>query len=140
MFWKMRLSRCAAHYRQVCSLLGIPLVFKASYDKANRSSIYSYKGPGLREGLLILQAVIDKCGFPVITDVHSSEEAAVVAEVAEIIQLHASLLEDLDRLEQLRLIEPGLTVAIFRVKGMSLSVDTSEQLEQARQLLSLIHI
>ena len=62
--------RCASHYRQVCSRLGIPLVFKASYDKANRSSIHSYRGPGLREGLRILQAVKDQCGLPVITDVH----------------------------------------------------------------------
>ena len=47
--------RCAGHYQQVCGRLGIPLVFKASYDKANRSSIYSYRGPGLTDGLRILQ-------------------------------------------------------------------------------------
>ena len=88
--------RCAAHYRQVCSRLRIPLVFKASYDKANRSSIYSYRGPGLREGLRILQAVKDQCGIPVITDVHSAEEAAVAAEVAEIIQLPAFLARQTD--------------------------------------------
>ena len=91
--------RCAEHYRQVCSRLGIPLVFKASYDKANRSSIHSYRGPGLREGLRILQAVKDQCGLPVITDVHSPEEAAVAAEVADIIQLPAFLARQTDLVE-----------------------------------------
>ena len=83
--------RCAAHYRQVCDRLGIPLVFKASYDKANRSSIHSYRGPGLTEGLRILQAVKDTYGIPVITDVHSPEEASAAAQVADIIQLPAFL-------------------------------------------------
>ena len=68
--------RCAGHYKQVCERLGIPLVFKASYDKANRSSIHSFRGPGLEDGLSILQAVKDSHGIPVITDVHSPEEAA----------------------------------------------------------------
>ena len=63
--------RCAGHYKQVCERLGIPLVFKASYDKANRSSIHSFRGPGLDEGLKILKAVKDLYGIPVITDVHS---------------------------------------------------------------------
>lgn len=91
--------RCASHYRQVCTRLGIPLVFKASYDKANRSSIHSYRGPGLREGLRILQAVKDHCGLPVISDVHSPEEAAVAAEVADIIQLPAFLARQTDLVE-----------------------------------------
>ena len=63
--------RCSGHYKKVCERLGIPLVFKASYDKANRSSIHSFRGPGLEEGLKILQAVKDSHGIPVITDVHS---------------------------------------------------------------------
>ena len=71
--------RCAGHYKQVCQHLGIPLVFKASYDKANRSSIHSFRGPGLEEGLRILQAVKDTHGIPVITDVHSPEEAIAAA-------------------------------------------------------------
>ena len=91
--------RCAEHYRQVCSRLGLPLVFKASYDKANRSSIHSYRGPGLREGLRILQAVKDQCGLPVITDVHSPEEAAAAAQVADIIQLPAFLARQTDLVE-----------------------------------------
>lgn len=91
--------RCAAHYQEVCARLGIPLVFKASYDKANRSSIHSYRGPGLAEGLRILQSVKDNCGIPVITDVHSPEEAAAAAQVADIIQLPAFLARQTDLVE-----------------------------------------
>ena len=88
--------RCAGHYKQVCQCLGIPLVFKASYDKANRSSIHSFRGPGLQEGLRILQAVKDTHGIPVITDVHSPEEAISAAKVADIIQLPAFLARQTD--------------------------------------------
>ena len=88
--------RCAGHYKQVCERLGIPLVFKASYDKANRSSIHSFRGPGLDEGLKILKAVKDLHGIPVITDVHSPEEAAAAAKVADVIQLPAFLARQTD--------------------------------------------
>ena len=88
--------RCAAHYKDVCGRLNIPLVFKASYDKANRSSIHSFRGPGLEEGLQILQAVKDTHGIPVITDVHSPEEAVAAAKVADIIQLPAFLARQTD--------------------------------------------
>ena len=87
---------CAGHYKTVCERLGIPLVFKASYDKANRSSIHSFRGPGLEEGLAILQAVKDTHGIPVITDVHTPEEAVAAAAVADIIQLPAFLARQTD--------------------------------------------
>ena len=87
---------CAGHYKTVCERLGIPLVFKASYDKANRSSIHSFRGPGLKEGLAILQAVKDTHGIPVITDVHTPEEAVAAAAVADIIQLPAFLARQTD--------------------------------------------
>ena len=87
---------CAGHYKTVCERLGIPLVFKASYDKANRSSIHSFRGPGLEEGLTILQAVKDTHGIPVITDVHTPEEAVAAAAVADIIQLPAFLARQTD--------------------------------------------
>ena len=87
---------CSKHYKDVCERLNIPLVFKASYDKANRSSIHSFRGPGLQQGLEILQAVKDTHGIPVITDVHSPEEAAIAAEVADIIQLPAFLARQTD--------------------------------------------
>lgn len=88
--------RVAEHYVQVCSRLGIPYVFKASYDKANRSSIHSFRGPGLEEGLAILAAVKSTFGIPVITDVHTPEQAAPAAEVCDIIQLPAFLARQTD--------------------------------------------
>ena len=87
---------CAGHYKTVCERLGIPLVFKASYDKANRSSIHSFRGPGLEQGLTILQAVKDTHDIPVITDVHTPEEAVAAAAVADIIQLPAFLARQTD--------------------------------------------
>ena len=87
---------CAGHYKKVCERLGIPLVFKASYDKANRSSIHSFRGPGLEQGLSILQAVKDSHGIPLITDVHTPEEAVAAAAVADIIQLPAFLARQTD--------------------------------------------
>ena len=86
----------AGHYKNVCQKLGIPLVFKASYDKANRSSIHSYRGPGIKEGLAMLKAVQDTHGIPVITDVHSPDEANKAAEIADIIQLPAFLARQTD--------------------------------------------
>lgn len=86
----------AREYHRVCSGLGIPLVFKASYDKANRSSIHSFRGPGLEKGLEILAAVKSELGLPVITDVHTPEQAAPAAEVCDIIQLPAFLARQTD--------------------------------------------
>ena len=86
----------AAHYAEVCAKLDIPLVFKASYDKANRSSIHSYRGPGLEKGLEILAAVKTQLNLPVITDVHTVEEAPKAAKVADIIQLPAFLARQTD--------------------------------------------
>ena len=88
--------RVAEHYVAVCERLSIPLVFKASYDKANRSSIHSFRGPGLDEGLAILAAVKAEFGVPLITDVHAPEQAAAAAEVCDIIQLPAFLARQTD--------------------------------------------
>ena len=86
----------AAEYVQVCNELYIPLVFKASFDKANRSSIHSFRGPGLDEGLSILAEVKERFSVPVITDVHTPEQAAPAAEVCDIIQLPAFLARQTD--------------------------------------------
>jgi 2-dehydro-3-deoxyphosphooctonate aldolase (KDO 8-P synthase) len=86
----------AGVYQEVCSKLGIPLVFKASYDKANRSSIHSFRGPGLEAGLAIFEAVKKATGLPTITDIHSPEEAAPAASVVDIIQLPAFLARQTD--------------------------------------------
>ena len=86
----------AGHYRNVCQRLGVPLVFKASYDKANRSSVHSYRGPGLEAGLQQLAAVKKALDLPLLTDVHAPEEAAPAAEVCDIIQLPAFLARQTD--------------------------------------------
>ena len=79
--------RACEEYQRVTRKLGIPYVFKASFDKANRSSIHSYRGPGLEEGMKIFEAVKKEFGVPVITDVHEPWQAAPVAEVVDILQL-----------------------------------------------------
>ena len=109
--------RCASHYKQVCERLGIPLVFKASYDKANRSSIHSFRGPGLENGLRILQAVKDTHGIPVITDVHSPEEAVAAARVADIIQLPAFLARQTDLVRAMA--ETGAVINIKKPQFLS---------------------
>lgn len=86
----------AQEYVSVCAELAVPLVFKASYDKANRSSIHSFRGPGLSAGLEILAEVKSRFQVPVITDVHTPEEAAPAAEVCDIIQLPAFLARQTD--------------------------------------------
>jgi len=86
----------AAHLKGVCAELGLPYVFKGSYDKANRSSITSYRGPGLAEGLRILAEVKRQVDVPIATDVHTPEEAEAVAQVAEIVQIPAFLCRQTD--------------------------------------------
>ena len=86
----------AAVFVDVCNKLNIPYVFKASFDKANRSSINAFRGPGLEKGLGILADIKDRFGVPVITDVHEPQQAAPVAEVADIIQLPAFLSRQTD--------------------------------------------
>ncbi|MEP6502273.1 MAG: 3-deoxy-8-phosphooctulonate synthase [Betaproteobacteria bacterium] len=88
--------RCAEEYVRVTTKLGIPYVFKGSFDKANRSSIHSYRGPGLDEGLKILEAVKTTFGVPLITDVHEPHQAAAVAEVVDVLQLPAFLARQTD--------------------------------------------
>lgn len=86
----------AEHYVEVTQKLGIPYVFKASFDKANRSSIHSFRGPGMEQGLEILAEIKAQFNVPVITDVHEPYQAAPVAEVADIIQLPAFLARQTD--------------------------------------------
>ncbi len=83
-------------YVRVTEKLGIPYVFKASFDKANRSSMHSYRGPGLEEGMRIFEEVKKTFNVPLITDVHEPEQAKVVAEVCDIIQLPAFLSRQTD--------------------------------------------
>lgn len=86
----------AEHYVEITGRLGIPYVFKASFDKANRSSMHSYRGPGMEEGLRILEEIKQTYDVPVITDIHEPHQAAPVAEVADILQLPAFLSRQTD--------------------------------------------
>ena len=89
----------AAEFVRICERLSLPYVFKASFDKANRSSIHSYRGPGLDAGLKILADVKSTHNVPVLTDVHTPEQAAPVAEVCDILQLPAFLARQTDLVE-----------------------------------------
>jgi 2-dehydro-3-deoxyphosphooctonate aldolase (KDO 8-P synthase) len=82
----------------VAGELGVPYIFKASYDKANRSSVASYRGPGLKNGLKILAKIKKKTGLPVLTDVHQASEVEAAAEVCDILQIPAFLSRQTDLL------------------------------------------
>lgn len=107
----------AAEYVRVCERLNISLVFKASFDKANRSSIHSFRGPGMEEGLRILAAVKAEFGVPVITDIHAPEQAAPVAEVADILQLPAFLARQTDLVQAMA--ETGRVINIKKPQFVS---------------------
>ena len=83
---------------QIASKLGIPLIFKASYDKANRSSVSSYRGPGLDEGLAILSRIKERTGLPILSDVHDISQVGPVAEVCDVLQIPAFLSRQTDLL------------------------------------------
>ncbi|MAD65927.1 MAG: 3-deoxy-8-phosphooctulonate synthase [Porticoccaceae bacterium] len=101
----------AESYVQTTEKLGIPYVFKASFDKANRSSIHSFRGPGLEEGLRIFEEIKSTYNVPVITDVHEVSQAAPVAEVCDVIQLPAFLARQTDLVEAM-----AATNAIINIK------------------------
>jgi 2-dehydro-3-deoxyphosphooctonate aldolase (KDO 8-P synthase) len=101
----------AEAYVRVTEKLGIPYVFKASFDKANRSSIHSYRGPGIDEGLKIFQEIKSTFNIPLITDVHEIDQAAPVAEVCDIIQLPAFLARQTDLVKAM-----AATDAVINIK------------------------
>ncbi|KZX62411.1 3-deoxy-8-phosphooctulonate synthase [Alcanivorax sp. HI0033] len=101
----------AEAYAEVTSKLGIPWVFKASFDKANRSSLSSYRGPGMDEGLKIFEEIKQTFNCPLITDVHEPYQAAPVAEVCDIIQLPAFLARQTDLV-----VAMAKTCAIINIK------------------------
>ena len=86
----------AGHMKEVCARLGVPYIFKASYDKANRSSGQSARGPGLEEGLHLLAEVRRQIGVPVLTDVHAEADVAAVASVVDVLQTPAFLCRQTD--------------------------------------------
>ena len=88
--------RVADEFVRAAEELGLPYVFKASFDKANRSSIHSYRGPGMEAGLTVLREVRETYGVPVITDIHEPAQAAPVAEVCDVLQIPAFLARQTD--------------------------------------------
>ena len=90
--------RHAERLMTICNGLSMPLIFKASYDKANRTSIGAFRGPGMKEGLRILAKVKESLGLPVISDIHSIEQIAPAAEVLDVLQIPAFLCRQTDLL------------------------------------------
>lgn len=101
----------AETYAEVTQKLGIPYVFKASFDKANRSSVHSYRGPGMEDGLKIFEEIKTQFNLPIITDVHEPHQAQPVADVVDVIQLPAFLARQTDLVEAM-----AKTGAIINVK------------------------
>jgi 2-dehydro-3-deoxyphosphooctonate aldolase (KDO 8-P synthase) len=88
--------RCAERLLTICNGISVPLVFKASYDKANRTSVSSFRGPGLKEGIRILAKVSESLNLPTLTDVHSVEEIQPVSAVVDVLQIPAFLCRQTD--------------------------------------------
>lgn len=107
----------AEHYVEVTSKLGIPYVFKASFDKANRSSIHSYRGPGMEEGLKIFEEIKQTFQVPVITDVHEIHQAQPVADICDIIQLPAFLARQTDLVKAMA--ETGAVINVKKPQFLS---------------------
>lgn len=103
--------RVAEAFCETTSKLGIPYIFKGSYDKANRSSIHSFRGPGMDEGLKLLGDIKKHFGVPVLTDVHTEEQAAPVAAVCDIIQIPAFLARQTDLVDAM-----ARTGAVINIK------------------------
>mgnify|MGYP006130234597 CR=1 FL=1 len=107
----------AEAYVEVTRKLGIPYVFKASFDKANRSSIHSFRGPGIDEGLKIFQEIKSTFNIPLITDVHEIDQAAPVAEVCDVIQLPAFLARQTDLVKAMA--ETGAVINVKKPQFLS---------------------
>ena len=107
----------AQTFAGVCASLGMPYIFKASFDKANRSSVKSFRGPGQEQGMAMLSAVKNRFGVPVITDIHEPYQAAPVAEVADILQLPAFLSRQTDLVQAMA--QTGKAINIKKAQFLS---------------------
>ncbi|MBR1461034.1 3-deoxy-8-phosphooctulonate synthase [bacterium] len=105
------LDETAAGLKEITDELGINFVFKSSFDKANRSSLNSFRGPGMEKGLVMLKEVKDKYDVPIVTDIHMPEQASKVAQVADIVQIPAFLCRQTDLL-----VAAGHTNKIINIK------------------------
>jgi 2-dehydro-3-deoxyphosphooctonate aldolase (KDO 8-P synthase) len=104
-------SMLADRLAAAASDLGVSLIFKASFDKANRTSVSSYRGPGMKEGLRILAAIAKRTGLPVLTDIHDVSQAAPAAEVCDVLQIPAFLCRQTDLL-----VAAGKTGRVVNIK------------------------
>ena len=126
--------RIAEALARICSKLHIPFVFKASFDKANRTSLEAFRGPGLEEGLEVLAAVRQEVGVPVTSDVHSAEQIAAVSQVLDLIQIPAFLCRQTDLLIAAAgtgkpvNIKKGQFLAPWDVKGIAGKVNSGNNL------------
>ena len=105
------LNETAAGLKEITDELGINFVFKSSFDKANRSSLSSFRGPGMEKGLVMLKEVKDKYDVPIVTDIHMPEQAMTVAKVADIVQIPAFLCRQTDLL-----VAAGHTNKVINIK------------------------
>ena len=121
--------RMAARLAKIAAAAKVPLIFKASYDKANRSSLHSYRGPGMRAGLAVLRKIKERFGMPVLTDIHEPLQAAAAAEVCDVLQVPAFLSRQTDLL-----LAAGRTGCVVNIKkGQFLSPwDMGNAVEKVR--------
>lgn len=131
------LNACS-HYIEVTEKLNIPLIFKGSFDKANRSSINSYRGPGLDDGLEILAKIKEKLGVSVITDVHEPWQANKVAEVADVLQLPAFLARQTDLVEALAKTNKPINIKKPQFMSPEQTKNIVEKFEEAGNLNSIL--
>src|ERR1700742_4462291 len=87
------------HVKKICDRLGLTYIFKASFDKANRSANASFRGPGLTDGLAVLERVKKELGVPVLTDIHEADQVPAAAKVVDVLQVPAFLRRQTDRLQ-----------------------------------------
>jgi 2-dehydro-3-deoxyphosphooctonate aldolase (KDO 8-P synthase) len=107
----------AERLKQICGDAGVPLIFKSSYDKANRSSISSFRGPGLQKGLKVLQRVREELNLPLLSDVHTPEEIGPAAEVLDVLQIPAFLCRQTDFIKDVA--ESGRAVNVKKGQFMA---------------------
>ena len=114
---ELQVMEIAKRMKEITGRLGIPFIFKSSFDKANRTSVTSFRGPGIEEGLRILKKVKDELGLPVVTDIHEPFQAELAAEVVDMLQIPAFLCRQTDLL--LAAGKTGLPINIKKAQFLS---------------------
>jgi len=122
--------KTAGELKKICAQLNLIFIFKASFDKANRTSVESFRGPGMEKGLAILSNVKKKLSVPVLTDIHEAHQAAPVAEVADILQIPAFLCRQTDLL-----VAAGRTKKIVNIKKAQF-LSGNDMIHPVKKLLS----